>query len=353
MQAMDAASVSILLDERLEACVEPRDQDVVAGVLGDIFSDLPAVVMACHYDALLKENGFAFVEELRDLTRKDLNDMGMPLGHSKMILRVLIPSGRGQVLVTSGSVHNQSDVAAGPATFNIKAKAIPPLDANGFPMSRGWTAYEPVFTAALTLSPMPTERVVLVSKAFLRPTDAVPGNSQRVDGDHLDAIIWSALATAGTDGMPEVLLLAIPHEIRAGRFGLRAIKWIGSAVLTSSDDSVGILQDSYTNCVPVTRKAMLGAGLIHLAAMEQQLAAANCPQSDHGLGMRCLHKAGSQQAHIKGSRGGSSSGGSRGKQYSGVSSKSSCCLHKGGQQVLVAGLTAESSGTLCCCLWRI
>ena len=58
MQAMDAASVSILLDERLEACVEPRDQDAVAGVLGDIFSDLPAVVMACHYDALLKENSF-------------------------------------------------------------------------------------------------------------------------------------------------------------------------------------------------------------------------------------------------------------------------------------------------------
>ena len=48
---MDATSVSILLDERLEACVEPKDQDVVAGVQGDIFSDLPAVVMACHYDA--------------------------------------------------------------------------------------------------------------------------------------------------------------------------------------------------------------------------------------------------------------------------------------------------------------
>ena len=343
---MDAASVSILLDERLEACVEPRDQDVVAGVLGDIFSDLPAVVMACHYNALLKENGFAFVEELRDLTRKDLNDMGMPLGHSKMILRVLVPSGRGQVLMTSGSVHNQSDVAAGPATFNIKAKAIPPLDANGFPMSRGWTAYEPVFTAALTLSPMPTERVVLVSKAFLRPTEAA-GNSQHVDGDHLDAIIWSALATAGTDGMPEVLLLAIPHEIRAGRFGLRAIKWIGSAVLTSSDDSVGILQDSYTNCVPVTRKAMLGAGLVQLAAMEQQLAATNCPQSDVSTKLALNRLTSKVPEAVRALEA------LEAKQCSGVSSKSSCCLHKGGQQVLVAGLTTESSGTLCCCLWRI
>ena len=76
-----------------------------------------------------------------------------------------------------------------------------------------------------------------MSEGVLNPLD--PIGSAHVDGDFVDQLIWNALATAGPDGMPEDLLLAIPRDIRTRRYGLKGVRWISSAVLTTSDDAMG------------------------------------------------------------------------------------------------------------------
>ena len=59
--------VLVTLDDRLEACTDPEDEDVVSGILASIFSGVPALV-SYKYDEVLKENGLAGVQELRELS---------------------------------------------------------------------------------------------------------------------------------------------------------------------------------------------------------------------------------------------------------------------------------------------
>ena len=196
---------------------------------------------------------------MRELTRADLISLGVPLGRAKKILRVLQPSGSPQPSDPTPTVVGQQP------TIKVSVKAIPALGANGFPSRRPWTAYEAVFTAGLGMHQLPVERIKLVSESFLKPSAII--GAGHVDGDFVDQLIWNALATAGPDGMPDELMLAVPLQLRTDRWGLKAVRWISSAVLTSSDDAAGVLQDSFTNCVPVTNKAMLGSALLYLAGL--------------------------------------------------------------------------------------
>ena len=220
--------VLVTLDDRLEARTSPKDEDVVSGILASIFSVVPALV-TYKYDEVLKENGLADVQELRELTRADLISLGVPLGRAKKILRVLQPSGSPQPTVVGQQ-----------PTIKVFVKAIPALGANGFPSRRPWTAYEAVFTAGLGMHQLPVERIKLVSESFLKPSAII--GAGHVDGDFVDQLIWNALATAGPDGMPDELMLADPLQLRVDRWGLKAVGWISSAVLTSSDD--WMLQES-------------------------------------------------------------------------------------------------------------
>jgi hypothetical protein len=113
--------VLVTLEERLEACVSPEDEDVVAGILALIFSALPAAVVSCKYDQVIKKAGLAEVSELRDLTRTDLISLSVPLGHAKKILRLLQPSGSPQ---PSGPIPT---VVGQQPTIKISVKAIPAL----------------------------------------------------------------------------------------------------------------------------------------------------------------------------------------------------------------------------------
>jgi hypothetical protein len=158
--------VLVTLDDRLEACTEPEDEDVVRGILASIFSVVPALV-SHKYDELIKENGLADVQELRELTRADLMSLDVPLGHAKKILRLVQPSGSPQ---SSGPIPT---VVGQQPTIKISVKAIPALGANGFPFRRPWTAYEAVFTAGLGMHQLPVERIKLVSESFLKPSAVI------------------------------------------------------------------------------------------------------------------------------------------------------------------------------------
>ena len=50
--------VLVTLDDRLEACKDPEDEDVVRRILASISSVVPALV-SYKYDEVLKENGLA------------------------------------------------------------------------------------------------------------------------------------------------------------------------------------------------------------------------------------------------------------------------------------------------------
>ena len=159
--------VLVTLDSRLEECTDPEDEDVVRGILAQVFSILPPVVGVCKYDEFIKQNCLAEVSELRELTRADLTSLGVPLGHVKKILRLVQPAGSAQPSSSISTVVGQRP------TIKKSMKAIPALGANALPSRRPWAAYESVFTAGLGLHQLPEERIKLVSEGFLNPLDPI------------------------------------------------------------------------------------------------------------------------------------------------------------------------------------
>ena len=73
----------------LEACADPDDQDVVAGVVASVLAGLPADVVAAKHEREMRANGLCRCRVLRKLQIKDLESLGISLGDSIMILEVL------------------------------------------------------------------------------------------------------------------------------------------------------------------------------------------------------------------------------------------------------------------------
>ena len=80
-------TVKMVLETRLESCKEPDNEDVVAGILEAVLDELPAPIAEAKHSATIKANGYSLVSELRELSRKDLEKLGVPPGHAKAIVR--------------------------------------------------------------------------------------------------------------------------------------------------------------------------------------------------------------------------------------------------------------------------
>jgi hypothetical protein len=245
------------LEDRLEAVTTPEDEDVVAGIIGALLDELPGPISEKKYAALIKENGYALVTELRDLTRDDLEQLGLSPGHAKAVVRKL----RAQVAVVQqpGNQQQQNQTAAIPQKL-VRCSEFPEVQANGLPLARPLRAWSDQYSAAMRANAVPPSRQDVVDHVMNNEGGGKP--EQYVHGDEIDVLLYDLLQTAGPKGLPVELSLSLPKAYRDLKQGLNCLAWIYSSVLKSSDQSVGVLSKWFNTPPPVTKKERMTQCLV-------------------------------------------------------------------------------------------
>ena len=92
-------------------------------------------------------------------------------------------------------------------------------------------------------------------------------------------IAFDALVGCGTSGLPAELLLSFSPDILTGALGVAAIAFISRMVLVVTDEGAAVLQAWFNQLPPVTKKWMLGPGLVQWSRTLEQLVACACVPS--------------------------------------------------------------------------
>ena len=92
-------------------------------------------------------------------------------------------------------------------------------------------------------------------------------------------IVFDALVGCGTSGLPADLLLSFSPDILTGALGVAAVAFISRMVLVVTDEGAAVLQAWFNQPPPVTKKWMLGPGLVQWSRTLEQLVACACAPS--------------------------------------------------------------------------
>jgi hypothetical protein len=88
-----------------------------------------------------------------------------------------------------------------------------------------------------------------------------------------EVTVFETLVTAGSDGLPERLMLAFPSVNLETKQGIACLIWLMQSVFTSSDDSVGVLSKAFADPTPVTRREMVAPAVTKFDDVLGQLVA--------------------------------------------------------------------------------
>ena len=89
-------------------------------------------------------------------------------------------------------------------------------------------------------------------------------------------IVFDALVSCGPSGLPFDLLPSPLPGILTGALGVAAIAFISRVVLVATDEGAAVLQAWFNQPPPVTKKWILGPGLVQWSRTLEQLVACGC-----------------------------------------------------------------------------
>ena len=88
--------------------------------------------------------------------------------------------------------------------------------------------------------------------------------------------MFDALVSCGPSGLPSDLLLSFSPDILTSALGVAAIAFISRMVLVVTDEGAAVLQAWFNQPPLVTKKWMLGPGLVQWSRTLEQLVACDC-----------------------------------------------------------------------------
>ena len=239
---------------RLREADDPDDEDAVYGTLAALFLALPAAVRKTDPATLLRANGYCFVEALKLLTVEDLELLGVPRGHARMVMNCVFEA-RAPPPRTPPPAQNNT--AAAPPVVRARCRPFPESTASGVPTARAWRAFVLTFVVVLRVIgvPMPVPDAICV--AGLRPGDPA---MMEITSD-VSGMVWDALLSV-EGGLPDDILLSIPESVLLDRDGEAAIRHIGARVLTTSDQSVAAPSSWYNDPTPLVKPSAITHSLM-------------------------------------------------------------------------------------------
>ena len=265
--------VERVLDTRISNVSEDGDVAEVSGQVAIVFSDLHLSLQSKKYDKLLSANGFDTVGALKVVTSQDLLELGVLQGHLALVLNALFPPEDQPESVGTAVVPTLP-----PQSTITRAKSGPEfceLTATGAPASKGFRAWVIKFIVHLHLLVLPST-IEAVRRAGQDPLNL---GAEWLVSNEQGRIVFDALVSCGPSGLPSDLLLSFSPDILTGALGVAAIAFISRMVLVVTDEGAAVLQAWFNQPPPVTKKWMLGPGLVQWSRTLEQLVACDCAPS--------------------------------------------------------------------------
>ena len=252
------------LDKRLRDVDDPGDESAVHGIVAALFLVLPAVVRQTAPADLLRANGYSFLAALETLTVDDLESLGVLRGHAAQMMRALRPAHSSHYDQPQNAQNTTAaaNVTAPAPQHRVRCRPFPEVLT-----ARSWKAFVLAFVVVLQMMgyPIPVPDAVLA--AALRPSE--PSIALGAESSEQ---IWNALLSV-EGGLPDDILLGIPSDVIAAKDGEAAVRHIGRVVMTSSDQSIGVLSAWYNDPTPVTKPTAVSDALNEWIRVGEQLTA--------------------------------------------------------------------------------
>ena len=230
-------------------------------------SGLPLHVKAAKYFDVLRENGLCIRSVLATVIKADLMEIGLNLGHAKVVLAALFPQVAQVVVVPP--------VVAPKYVRTNPAPDFPPVGGTGLPAPRDLRAWMVKVYDTLRERGVPTADLKEVQ---LQPKTAI--RADWVDGTDVDQAYWTVLTRCGKAGLPTDLVLSFPAVVRDGELGLKAWKHLFERVFLTTDASITALQKWFDNPPSAKQGAQLLQMLTRWINLVEELAAAGCAPWD-------------------------------------------------------------------------
>ena len=247
---------------------DPDDEAEVYGILAALFLVLPSAVRKLDPAAVLKANGYCFVSALGLMTLDDLEQLGMPRGHARMIMNCVHEPRAPPPSSPPPIDAARNTTAAAPQSHRARCRPFPESTSSGVPTARAWRAFVMTFVVVLRVIgvPIPVPDVILA--AGLRPGDP----ATMVVPPEVSGMVWDALLSV-EGGLPDDILLSIPESVMLDRDGEAAVRHIGARVMTTSDQSVAALSSWYNDPTPIVKPGLITSALMEWLRVTEQLTA--------------------------------------------------------------------------------
>ena len=268
---------SRVLDSRLATLEDDADVGVVSGQVAVILSELHLTIQAKKYDLLLAGAGFDTVGSLQLLTETDLFGLGVAPGHISLLMIAFFPPPEDPD-EPPPIMLNPVVVPTSPPPPTPRSRNGPEfceLSASGAPDSKGFRAWVIKFIVHLHLLVLPST-IQAVRQAGQDPLNL---GAEWLVSSEQGRIVFDALVGCGTSGLPSDLLLSFSPDILTSALGVAAIAFISRMVLVVTDEGAAVLQAWFNQPPPVTKKWMLGPGLVQWSRTLEQLVACACAPS--------------------------------------------------------------------------
>jgi hypothetical protein len=275
------------MNQALLDCAEPRNQDVVRGILAALFAAAGTTFAARKLEEAFAKEFLCDVELLRGVTLTHLRtDLGMTLGEAMAVDKQIFPPTAHEVVaeVIPGGDRSSAHVST-PGTRN--APEFPGLGADGLPSTDDMRAWLPGFRSHITTRV--SELGMLVYDALVKDVKyALPDLYKLAPTPDSEAVM-TALLTAGTKGLPSGIVLSFSPTVVDDRLGLVALQDLLARVFTVSDGSLGVLLAWFQKPDFITQAWLLGLGLTNWIKIRNQLISGGLPQSDIACRLSLLH----------------------------------------------------------------
>ena len=223
--------------------VDLDDPDVVRGVLAALFERLPLPVQEKQHEEAMHASALCYGASLRLTTARTLEGIGIPTGEAVMMVELIERGCFDVVEVPDNGSESGGVVSVSQANVSAprqQLRPFPALEASGYPSRRGWTAFVPGLKAML--------RAGGGSEQIVEALTSVEGGGP--DGEQLevgaaDQAVLMNLLLNGSSPMPEDLVLLLPPKLVSDGLGLEIYKHITAAVMSSSEEAMGELEEQF------------------------------------------------------------------------------------------------------------
>ena len=271
----------VRLVQELRAADPADDPDVILGIITGLFDALPVPVRAKQHQNVFRDNGLCYQQVLEQITVDQLRSLGITMGESMLVLGKLQEQAAAPLPSVPGtpSSYAASPAEGGQNTGGRRAvtRKFPEPGPSGFPQRSEWLAYQVAFTTGISaVVGEATRRLLLGINA--NPHAGMGIGYSAIRGDPDDQRVLSELVME----MPTALLNTIPSELVLSQSGLEVYSHITEAVMSASDESVGVLQQWFTEQPPLRPKnrGQLAYSLAEWVRVRDELDNCQAPQSE-------------------------------------------------------------------------